>query len=115
MLNMKLIEAALGLIEERNEIEGITNNRENYSNIVLEWYNHSDITDAETLAALALDGKNYNSTMRYNEIKRIKELYFGSIDDLINSPYSPEEYYLDYMEKYGIDEIEMAQRDMEWW
>jgi len=97
MLNMEMIFEAVALAVEHFEINHIPADNESILTRVIDWYNHLDETDAETLAALAIDSA-YHSGLTYNDIKEIRDYYFPDVDDNIS-----------------IEEIEMAQRDYLWW
>lgn len=115
MTNKGLITRAKEIIEEYMVGEGITD-MGLMGDYICEWYDHSDITDPYTLAAVAMNGP-YDPSYTWNDIERIADMFFGSIDETIRTPYWPEEMFLDRMieDNYNIEEIETAQHDMEWW
>lgn len=99
MVNMNLINEAVKLAARLFEQEGIAVNNEAIENSAKEWYNHTDITDAEELAAAVWIGE-YNPKITYGNILDLKEMLF---------PTEPLE-----MQHFHIGEIEEAMRDEEW-
>ena len=68
-------------------------------NRIYNWYNHSDITDPEILAACALEGMDWSPRSTYQEMLNAKERWFPQ------NPY----------DEISIWEIEAAQHDSIWW
>ena len=54
MMNLMLINETVRLIVEYNDFENIYETNENIRNRVIDWYNHTEITNSEMLAAVAL-------------------------------------------------------------
>lgn len=101
MKNIRLIEEAVKLVNELFEYEGIYETTSSIRSRVTEWYNRTDITDAEMLAAVAISGSYEELTpVTWKELEVIKEFYF---------PSSPIE-----LNNFHIGEIEEAQKDMLW-
>lgn len=96
MLNMKLIFEAIDLVNDFFAAERIYESNESILNRAISWYEHTEITDAETLAAVVMYGQ-YDSSIRFNDIKNIKDYFFPSEPFVIH-----------------IHEIEMALKDSEW-
>lgn len=99
MMNMRLIENAVRLVVELFECEGIYESTVTITERAINWYNHTEITDEEMLAAVTISGR-YDSSLSWKELERIKEFYF---------PSCPIE-----MDHFHIGEIEMAQNDIGW-
>ncbi len=99
MMNTRLIEDAVKLVVELFEYEGISESTATITERATDWYNHTDITNDEMLAAVTIYGK-YNSSLSWPELEKIKEFYFPSC------PIEADHFH--------IGEIEMAQADMEW-
>ncbi len=99
MTNIKLIEAAIKIAEQYFENNNIAMHSSVIRRRVEYWYNHSDIADAEILAAVAINGE-YHAGYSYDEILAIREYYFPTI---------PVEF-----SNFHIGEIETALRDEFW-
>ena len=99
MTNYNLINAAVTLVNEYNEAENIFEATTIIQERVLSWYNNTDITDSEMLAAAAILIGSYTPT-EYSEVMKAKEFLFPSPLDV--------DYYI------SISEIEMAQMDALW-
>lgn len=87
MTNTKLIEATMKKIETFFKLEGFPltlNLKASFKAKAENWYNHTEITDAETLAAVTLSG-DFKSGITIKEIEQIKEFFF---------PHTPPEYIL---------------------
>lgn len=100
MTNYRLINEAVKLANMQLESNGIMETNKTLFKRALVWYNNTEITDAETLAAVTLSG-HFHSSVRYNDIIAIKEFYFPTV---------PVEYT-----EIPIWEIEAAQHDAMWW
>lgn len=96
MTNMNLLLEATELASEFLEAENIHVANAQLMERAREWYDHTEITDPETLAAVVLYG-DFEPGIRIDEIERLKEFYF---------PSEPFEVH--------IGEIEMALHDAEW-
>lgn len=75
MTNMNLIEQAVQLAVNYFEANQISVNSNSIRHRVLEWYNYSDIADAETLAAAAIESE-YDCGADYDTILEWKDYYF---------------------------------------
>ena len=100
MLNMSLINAAVKVVEDFFNAEGIYEDTETIKARAINWYNHTEIIEVEMLAAATISGE-YQIGMTWDDVLKIKEFYFPSI---------PIE-----LENYHIGEIEAAQHDCLWW
>lgn len=100
MMNWDLINEAVRLVIEIEEIENIRETNDTIYERCIDWYNHSEIADAEMLAAVVLNGP-YDPTMKWNDLVAAKELYF---------PSEPIEF-----SNFHIHEIEEALHDEVWW
>lgn len=124
MMNMRLIEEAVKLVVDLFEAEGIMENTDTIRARAIEWYNRTEIVDAEMLAAATITG-SYQVGITWDDLLNWKEFYFPSIpleetlariggylfDDIEDFP-SCEEMIA--MENFHIGEIEAAQRDAMW-
>ena len=99
MTNTKLINEAAILVSKMNEANYISETTEAIRARVENWYNHTDITDAEMLAAVALNG-DFDPVLRWDDLVAAKEFYFPTI---------PFEYT-----EFHISEIESALYDNLW-
>ena len=93
------VENAVALVVENLEANHIACNTECIRNRVYSWYNHSDVTDPEMLAACALMGKDWYPGATYQDMLDAKEWWFPK------NPY----------DEISIWEIEAAQHDAMWW
>ena len=75
MVNCKLINEAVDLAIEHYEVNGRVCDSYNIRRRVQDWYNHSDIADAEILAAAAIESE-YECGADYDTILAWKEFYF---------------------------------------
>lgn len=75
MVNVNLIENAIKLAIEHYEANGLTVDTKSIKRRVLDWYNYSDIADAEILAAAAIESE-YECGADYNTILEWKDYYF---------------------------------------
>lgn len=96
MTNWKLIDAAVQLVVEFNEFSGRVETTENIRNRVLDWYNNTDVTDVEMIAAAALHG-SYSPSISYKDLTAAKEYYFPSEPN-----------------KYSVGDFEKSYRDCLW-
>ena len=78
MTNMNLIEQATKLAIEYFEMKGLTMNTLIIKQRVLNWYIHSDIADAEMLAAAAIVD-DYDLSYTYEDIISWKEFHFPEV------------------------------------
>lgn len=103
MINTKLIEATMKEIETFFKLEGFPltlDLKANFKTKAENWYNYTEITDAETLAAVVMSG-DFEPGITIKEIQQIEEFFYPSI---------PPEYT-----EIHIAEIEEAERDSFWW
>lgn len=98
MIMYATVEAAVNLVIENLEVNHIASDTESIRNRVLSWYNHSDVTDPEILAACALMGKDWFPEATYQDMLDAKHWWFPQ------NPY----------EEISIWEIEAAQYDAIW-
>ena len=99
MVNMNLINEAVKLAAQLFEQENIAIHNDTIKNRIIDWYNHTDITDVEELAVAAWLG-DYNGSITYDSILEVKDLMF---------PTQPLE-----MQYFHIGEIEEAMNDAKW-
>ena len=99
MKRYETAEKAIALVIENLEVNHIACDTKCIRNRVYGWYNHSDVTDPEMLAACALAGKDWHPGATYQEMLDEKEWWFPQ------NPY----------DGISIWEIEEAQHDMIWW
>ncbi len=98
MKTFTAVEQATNLAIQLFEANYITINYASVKDCVFSWYNNTDITDPEILAACALEGKNWFPGATYQQMLDAKEQWFPQ------NPY----------EEFSIWEIEAAQYDMIW-
>ena len=133
MMNMRLIEDAVKLVIELYEAEGIMEATDTIRARAINWYERTEIVDAEMLAAATITG-SYQVGTPWDDLLVWKEFYFpstpveetiariggyvfddrsGTMDDFPPSMDAIEEAML-AMENFHIGEIEAAQRDAMW-
>ena len=78
MMNMRLIEDAIKLVNEFYAAEGIYETNVVIREIAIEWYNHTEIVDAEMLAAVTMYGR-YQAGLKWSDILRIKEAFYPEL------------------------------------
>ena len=101
MMNDKLIKEAVKIVIEIEEAEGITEQTSNIEARALDWYNNTEITSAEMLAAATLNG-SYDPSISWDTLEQLTDYYF----------YEPENNYLQY--HFSVGEIEDSYRDFLW-
>ena len=104
MLNMRLIEEAVDLVEKIYEAEHLTFNHSSLIESATNWYSNTEIVEAEMLAAAVMTAKCTPETlaeMTWDELKNWKEFYFPSV---------PFEYT-----EIHIHEIQEAMQDELYW
>jgi hypothetical protein len=69
-------ETAISLVIENMEINHIACNTESIRARVYGWYNNSDVTDPEILAACALEGKDWYPGATYQDMLDAKNYWF---------------------------------------
>ena len=105
MINKTLIKRAVRLIIEIEEAEGIIEQTSNVEARVLDWYNNTEITSAEMLAAASMLG-DYSKDIKYDDIVRLCENYFYDEEPARKAGY--------YDTDFSIGEIEDSYRDYFW-
>lgn len=128
MTNMRLIDEAVKLVIDLFEAEGIMESTATIRARATEWYNKTEIVDAEMLAAATISG-SYQVGTSWDDLLNWKEFYFPStpIEETIAriGGYHFDEETFDWlnsamedemlaMENFHIGEIEAAQRDAMW-
>lgn len=128
MTNMRLIDEAVKLVIDLFEAEGIMESTVTIRTRATEWYNKTEIIDAEMLAAATITG-SYQVGTSWDDLLNWKEFYFPStpIEETIAriGGYHFDEETFDWlnsamedemlaMENFHIGEIEAAQRDGMW-
>lgn len=101
MTNCRLISSIIKNLAEIYEAEHIMVTRATLEKRVVNWYNHTDITDEKMLIAAAWLG-DYNPSITYEEIEDARNALFLEV-------YFPLE-----LTEFHIGEIEAAMRDSEW-
>lgn len=99
MMNWRLIDEAVKLVEEYFAFEHIAESTSSITSRAVDWYNNSEIVDSEMLAAAVIHG-SYSRDYTWDDLEKIKEFYFPSI---------PIE-----MTNFGIGEIEASMKDAIW-
>lgn len=120
MMNMRLIDEAVNLVIELFEAEGIMEATDTIRARAIEWYNKTEIVDAEMLAAATITG-SYHVGTSWDDLLNWKEFYFSftPIEETIakiggyHFANNFNEEIL-AMENFHIGEIEAAQRDVMW-
>lgn len=128
MTNMRLIDEAVKLVIDLFEAEGIMESTVTIRTRATEWYNKTEIVDAEMLAAATITG-SYQIGTSWDDLLNWKEFYFPStpIEETIariGGYHFDEETFgwlneamedeMLAMENFHIGEIEAAQRDAMW-
>lgn len=127
MMNTNLIESAVNIVVNFFEAEGINENTSTIRERVTEWYNKTDITDAELLAAAAITG-HYEIGITLDDIISYAKFYFTSCNDkfdytkeLIDIPSIDNNNELEeevienyYKNNFSIGEFEESYRDYLW-
>ena len=99
MTNTNLINTTVDIIAKLNESNYIYETNATIRARVTDWYNHTDITDSELLAAAALIG-DFNPVITMNDIEASRDFYFPTVP-------------FEYTEIHSY-EIEEALRDTLW-
>lgn len=93
------VENAVELAVMIYEANHTMTNTETIRKQIYSWYNHTDITDAEALAACAIEFGYWNPNVTLDEIKIAKNEWFTE------NPF----------DAFSIEEIEAAQHDIRYW
>ena len=75
MTNWTLINDVVQCLTEIYEAEHIIETRVTIEKRVIEWYNHTDITDKQMLVAAAWLG-NYTPSIKYEDIENARDALF---------------------------------------
>lgn len=102
MTNYALIINAAKLVAEIEEAEGITETQETIINRARGWYNNTEITSAEMLAAATLNG-SYDPSISWDTLVEWTKYYFYDPEDIRWS-----------MPHFSVGEIEDSYRDYLW-
>ena len=103
MLNMRLIEEAVELVEKIYEAEHLTFNHKTLTESAINWYSNTEIVEAEMLAAIVMTAPctpENLAEVTWNELEKWQEFYF---------PRVPFEYY-----EIGVAELKEAKYDEFW-
>lgn len=95
IINKKLYEEVFKTVVDAFEFEQIFMDNKTIDRRITDWYNHTDYTDVETLAALVM-GSEYKASITCDEVEEMKEFFF---------PSNPHHFEL------SIAEIEMSLHD----
>lgn len=112
MMNWKLIEEAVDLVNELFEAEGIVESTTFIREKAIEWYSHTDIYEAHMLAAATISG-HYRFGTSWDELIDLREFYFPSNYDYPPIVRTYTEVPVEY-DNFSIEEIEAAQNDGRW-
>jgi hypothetical protein len=119
MINYSLIEQATKLVQDFYEAEGIYESSKITREKILDWYEHTDIKDAQTLAAASISGYYRMGTIS-KELEDLKEFYFPSTpvyETIQNIDKVLKNDEVERMEEYikanniGIDELYLTSWD----
>lgn len=77
MMNKQLIAETVRIVIDYFEGERIYEETKSIETRAIEWYNHTEITDSQTLAAVTMYG-SFIPTITYDEIKQIENYFFPS-------------------------------------
>ena len=103
MLNMRLIEEEVELVEKIYEAEHLTFNHKTLTESAVNWYSNTEIVEAEMLAAIVMTAKctpEVLAEITWDELEKWREFYF---------PQVPFEYY-----EIGMAELKEARYDEFW-
>lgn len=75
------VENAVNLVIETLEAKHICSDSDSIRKRVYSWYNNSDVTDPQMLAACALEGKDWFPGATYEYMERAKEFWFPAIEE----------------------------------
>ena len=115
MMNMTLIAETVRLVNSYLEAENIMVSNQTIEAQAKDWYNHSEIVEAEMLAAAVMNYGFYRVGTKWDELEQLREFYFPSEPVEFGACGFDENCYeMMAMENFSIEEIEMAQRDAMW-
>lgn len=122
MMNERLIAKTIKLVNEYYEAEGIYELTSTIDAQTRNWYNNSEIVDAKMLAAAVMSYGYYDSSVMWNQLKQLREMYFpqNSADETAYGILGLNVNYDTYCEEmfaqnnFHIGDIEAAQRDILW-
>lgn len=77
IMNKKLYEEVFKTVVDAFEFEQIFMDNKTIDRRITDWYNHTDYTDVETLAALVM-GSEYRASITCDEVEEMKEFFFPS-------------------------------------
>ena len=77
IMNKKLYEEVFKTVIDAFEFEQILMDNTTIDRRITDWYNHTDYTDVETLAALVM-GSEYRASITCDEVEEMKEFFFPS-------------------------------------
>lgn len=77
IMNKKLYEEVFKTVVDAFEFEQILMDNATIDRRITDWYNHTDYTDVETLAALVM-GSEYKASITCDEVEEMKEFFFSS-------------------------------------
>ena len=77
IMNKKLYEEVFKTVVDAFEFEQIFMDNTTIDWRITDWYNHTDYTDVETLAALVM-GSEYRASITCDEVEEMKEFFFPS-------------------------------------
>lgn len=78
MMNVRLIETAIKLVNDYYDAQKIQEQNAVIIERAVNWYNYTEIVDAEMLAAVVIHGP-YNPHTTWDEVLQIKEFYFPTL------------------------------------
>lgn len=123
MINIRLIDETVKLVNSYFEAENIMVSNQTIEAQTKDWYNHSEIVEAEMLAAAVMNYGNYRPNTTWNELEQLREFYFPStsVKEMIakiggyhtHEDFSQHEEII-ATENFHIGEIEAAQKDAMW-
>ena len=115
MMNMRLIAETVKLVNSYFEAENIMVSNQIIEAQAIDWYNHSELVEAEMLAAAVMNYGNYRPGTMWNELEQLREFYFPSESIRFSSlGFNVICYEMLAIENFSIGEMEAAQRDAMW-
>lgn len=115
MMNMRLIAETIKLVNSYFEAENIIVSNQIIETQAIDWYNHSEIVEAEMLAAAVMNYGNYKPGTMWNELMQLHEFYFPSeLTQFGSCEFNEDCYEMLAIENFSIGEIEAAQKDVMW-